>query len=643
MLDDAKKSGWRERMETEAEIKSEEKHCGKDFGRTGKKDLKIAAVLLLLIFLQLVRIVYVFVFEKEGWHSDEVWGYGLANSHCGPYIYADVDPLTDKYENEWIDGSVFKNYITVQEGERFSYDAVIYNLKNDCHPPFYFIILHTVCSFFPEKFSFWYGFSINIVCFIITQLFLFMLSKRMTKSSFWGLAAVAFYGFSVGALDTFVFVRHYAMLVMFTVISMYLHTVLFSAEDKRQFKRTVAALFAVTLAGCLTHYYFVVLAFGISVCFCLRYMYKKQWGRFAAYSVAMLLAVFIFSLMSNGMSYISSPAQGAGASSSLGLIGGLSSFLGRVVDIFFSPAFSEWVEIVLGCLLYDLFGYTGSTYIPFAVFSAFALIILLAAVTAAGAYAIAEKSKDTEGGLYRLSVKYCRLLKRAFKGRFLICTFLFVLLFELYIITGTSDVFAMGTYTDRYIFLIYPLVIFSAMLIIKKIIGKIVSRLKLEPQAQNKFSVIASTVCILTALAVNNANAECLYTFPRPDNDITIESLVKGKDCVLSLSAHWTMTCYASLLSEAGNVFVTDSYDITKQGENLKERTQDVILIIDVDKLLYAYADLHDIKKSDVAREDVEQYYIDSLTEVYGEKPEYLMQDEIFTRKVFVYRAGKEM
>ncbi len=56
----------------------------------------------------------------------------------------------------------YNNYFAVKKNERFDYRKVWKNQKNDVHPPIYYILLHTICSFFPGKFSWWYAGSINI-------------------------------------------------------------------------------------------------------------------------------------------------------------------------------------------------------------------------------------------------------------------------------------------------------------------------------------------------------------------------------------------------------------------------------------------------------------------------------------------------
>lgn len=77
---------------------------------------------------------------------DEVWLYGLANSKNYAHLF-----MQEGWDADWIEPSYFENYIEVQPGEEFSYGAVFRNQTEDNHPPLFYLVLHTVSSFFPNK------------------------------------------------------------------------------------------------------------------------------------------------------------------------------------------------------------------------------------------------------------------------------------------------------------------------------------------------------------------------------------------------------------------------------------------------------------------------------------------------------------
>ena len=78
----------------------------------------------------------------------------------------------------------------------FNYKNVYYNQTLDCHPPLFYYAIHTICSFFPASFSKWYGFSLNIIIFILVQILLFILSKKIFDSDKNALLTCFIYGFS---------------------------------------------------------------------------------------------------------------------------------------------------------------------------------------------------------------------------------------------------------------------------------------------------------------------------------------------------------------------------------------------------------------------------------------------------------------
>ena len=241
-----------------------------------KNQLKIKVLLLIVMLLQLARIIYVFQIEKAGSHSDESWSFGLANSYYKPHIFMDEE-WNETYKDEWISGQTLKDYITVDSNHRFSYDSVIYNLRNDAHPPLYFLILHTICSFFPGEYSRWFSFIINVIVFVPLQIALFFLAKKILKNDYAALGVVFFYGFCYAGVNTFVFTRQYALLTLFSVLFALIHVNLAEAENEKRFHIYLGLLALICILGEMTHYFFLPFAFGLAVAFCFGYLYKKKY------------------------------------------------------------------------------------------------------------------------------------------------------------------------------------------------------------------------------------------------------------------------------------------------------------------------------------------------------------------------------
>lgn len=100
-----------------------------------KTTTKLSYIFLALIIAAgICRFSYGFFVQKQGAHSDETWSFGLANSYYEPYIQYSDD--TSEYRNvdTWITNEVFRDYLTVQKGERFAFGSVYYNMSCDTPP-----------------------------------------------------------------------------------------------------------------------------------------------------------------------------------------------------------------------------------------------------------------------------------------------------------------------------------------------------------------------------------------------------------------------------------------------------------------------------------------------------------------------------
>lgn len=266
-----------------------------------KKISKSAALILALIILaQLAYTVFCFAVKKTGYNGDESWSYGLANSYYQPFIYVrDGVSIDDVYSDdiinwyEWVDGDTFQKYLTVQQGERFSYGSVYHNQTLDHHPPLYYMLLHTVCSFFPDSYSLWYGFALNCVFLVVTQIFLYRLARLMLKNDVKPLVLCAAYAATSGALSTNVFVRQYSLLTMLTVVFFYFAALVYCSGEKTPVKYIIGC--AVTsFAAFFTHYYAIFLIGVMTALLCIWCLCKKKIKRMFVLGLSELAALGLF-------------------------------------------------------------------------------------------------------------------------------------------------------------------------------------------------------------------------------------------------------------------------------------------------------------------------------------------------------------
>ena len=242
---------------------------------------KYHIILVILILLQVTNIIF-WGSEKEGYHIDEIFSYGLSNGYYDPFPYYDNK---DTHFMNWHNVEYFKDYVMVSEEHRFAYDSVYYNQSQDVHPPLYYMLLHTICSFFPETFSNWYALSINIVFSVLNIILLNNIASFVFKNKKeWALLVCGFYGFSAGCVSNAVYLRMYVMLTFFVMLFSFLHVKLYETEKYKVYFSLIAL---VTIGGSLTQYYFYIFAFFVSAFFCFYLLAEKKWKALCTYVVAM--------------------------------------------------------------------------------------------------------------------------------------------------------------------------------------------------------------------------------------------------------------------------------------------------------------------------------------------------------------------
>ena len=258
-----------------------------------ENNYKVYVLLFVVILLQLAIIVY-HMNIRTVVNADETWTFGFANSYGYPFFFEGGSRPSphNNFFNKWHDGTKWFNYITVQPNERFSFNNVYRNQSLDCHPPFYYFLVHFICSLFPNKFSLWYGYIINIIAFIITQFFIFKLSFLLLKSSNYSIAVVLFFGFTMAALNTYIYIGSYSMLTMFTVIITYLCSIIINNSSLDS--KLSISLFVVVLLGFLTHHYFALYFFPLSVGLVFNFVKKNNYKLIIKYSSLTISAFILY-------------------------------------------------------------------------------------------------------------------------------------------------------------------------------------------------------------------------------------------------------------------------------------------------------------------------------------------------------------
>lgn len=292
-----------------------------------KKGFSVKIALLVLMVVSLCGILY-YGNKKEGYHVDELYSYGLANSeylpfmHFGEMEYSVKDWMleygagenvvnlvrnllksaqilvnagknwrstnlyqdylraqansADTHTTTWVSGSAYQDYLSPSKTNRFNYASVYYNQRGDVHPPLFYLALHTVCSFFPGVFSKWFGLLLNAAYVLLALWVLFRMVSKHLGGEKVALLVVAVYGLSGGFVSTAIFIRMYALLTLMMLWCLDVHLDLAKNEyviTKKLGRRLVPSI----LLGYLTHYYFVLFVLTLAMIMTIRMLLRKKW------------------------------------------------------------------------------------------------------------------------------------------------------------------------------------------------------------------------------------------------------------------------------------------------------------------------------------------------------------------------------
>ena len=256
-----------------------------------KKSKKIFFIGMTLLLCLQSMVLFYYGSRKAGYHEDELYSYYSSNKTAGLFVN----------DREWTTGESFRNELVVLPGEQFRYGVVKQMQSWDVHPPFYYYLLHTVCSLTPGIFSKWQGISVNLLGFVIsfillayaaylTAVYPISLQPELSdsqKQPYWKRGYVlagtvcGMWGFGAAVISGVMFIRMYQWLTVFVLLCLCLHL---RALVRKKESRSFYLLLAVTVfLGFLTQYYYIIFHFFLGAGFCLYLLKEKKWKSLIAY------------------------------------------------------------------------------------------------------------------------------------------------------------------------------------------------------------------------------------------------------------------------------------------------------------------------------------------------------------------------
>ncbi|MCR5216513.1 MAG: hypothetical protein K6C69_06210 [Lachnospiraceae bacterium] len=525
-----------------------------------------------------------------------MYSYASANSSTGTYLsIGGRNNYALQNQDVWLTGSFMRDYLTCNEEEQFHYGYIVKN-ETDIQAPLYFMILHTICSFFVGKFSWWYAFSINLVAAVLTMIFLYLLVWELTRQKTFALAVCVSYAFCMWGIDTFIYIRMYALVTAFGTISSYLHVKLLQGKH-----RLIPMIGLITLLGGLTQMYFLVFEGLISACFCFYYLFQKKWKLMCSYGIAQLMAVVLF-LIVHPYVFAEVTAVNDKMDQTMGFVLEckylLRASLLAIADIDL-PIYPWGLQIYLT-----------------------EAILILAVILIPINIVFRKEIKKIK--LYeRIWNWIWRNVKLLFTERnYFFFVLGIVIPFYHFITVRTSYPTSMGIYTVRYVFLLYPYVILLGMMLIKGFFHILMNLLKLE---EKKYSTYISTLLIsITTFVFISYSLNCGnkgFYFPKKNligvDAMSLGDLPKGADYITVYAEPFLLDFMSVYLMDSNQIYPTTPKGLLGSEEKLSSfHSEEAYLLLPVPRAI------------DLMIESDERKNEDKMNDSDDNTTEYTLNDE---------------
>lgn len=311
-------------------------------------DKKKALKYLVIIILILIGIRVYFGYQKEDFFMDETFSYTLMNMKEG----AGMIQTAPEFNNIWISGNKIKEMLVVSKDEVLRYDTVYYNQTQDVHPPLYYFLLHTASALSFGNFTKWTGIILNIIIFVGICAVLYIIGKKIFKSTIWAFALVAIYGVSTGAIFSTLFIRMYELLILFVLL--YLNKIIDILktnviENKNISKKDIIQLVTIFVLGMLTHYHFIIISVLISLVLFIIMLFKKvKISRICTYVGINILGLLIYSaIYPSFYSHMFGTQRGTESTGNLLNLADYADRIKRGINVFDVNIFGEVGKIII--------------------------------------------------------------------------------------------------------------------------------------------------------------------------------------------------------------------------------------------------------------------------------------------------------
>ncbi|MDO4382143.1 MAG: hypothetical protein Q4C39_03655 [Clostridia bacterium] len=249
---------------------------------------KTTIILIIIILVQILIRIY-FGYQKQYFHMDEMYSYGLMN-----YNKLNIADNED-FLNKWHNKEYFEDYLEVNDNEIYNIKPVYENQKNDVHPPLYYLLLRISATFTINKFTKWTGILLNITIFIISSIMVYLISKELFKNKIYAVLTTLINGLTLISLNSTLYIRMYELCNLNILIITFLHMKIYNKEKIRPINIFLISTFMIL--GGLTHYYFFIYAFVLYLIYTVKCIKQKNYKNLMIYNIGIFISSVIYILI----------------------------------------------------------------------------------------------------------------------------------------------------------------------------------------------------------------------------------------------------------------------------------------------------------------------------------------------------------
>ena len=123
--------------------------------------------------------------------GDEYFSLGFANN-TDDFLFLSPGVIEKYSTDNWLDGEFLHDWISVQEDGKFAIMSIHRNVRNDVHPPLYFMLLNCISSFFVDEVTLFPGYLINVVSGFFVCIFAYLIMRKIFRDKWVALLPLLF-------------------------------------------------------------------------------------------------------------------------------------------------------------------------------------------------------------------------------------------------------------------------------------------------------------------------------------------------------------------------------------------------------------------------------------------------------------------